>query len=77
MRVLLQQLLLGDKPNEELDNHVNKISIKPIEMLNKLLEKSEGGFLVGKHPSLADLQIFFEATNELFCGRNYKEYPHI
>ena len=51
---------------------------KPIlDVLETLLGKKEGGFLAGEHLTLADLQIFFEATDEELFKRNFDEYPKI
>jgi glutathione S-transferase len=56
---------------------VTKMSKTPLKNLETILSRSEGGFLTGKNPTIADLQIFFESTDEMFSGRTLDEYPSI
>ena len=39
--------------------------------------KNEGGFLLGTYPTIADLQIFFESTDEILMKRTFDDYPRI
>lgn len=48
-----------------------------LNVLEELLGRNEGGFLLGNNPTIADLQIFFESTDEILMKRNFDDYPLI
>ena len=47
-----------------------------LQVFDTLLGKKTGGFMCGEHLTLADLQCYFEITDEIVLGRkDFAEFP--
>ena len=70
--------MMTQKP---IDDEVMNFAIagtKPmLESLEVLLKNAGTHFLIGDSVSLADLQLFYEATDEGMFGRTFEAYPNI
>jgi glutathione S-transferase len=77
IRIKMMSFKAEHPPDEEVLAFVSEGRKPTLDILETLLGKYPGGFLVGEHPTIADLQIFFEATDEILQGRNFDEFPKI
>mmetsp|Transcript_37018 Transcript_37018/g.27361 ORF Transcript_37018/g.27361 Transcript_37018/m.27361 type:complete len:103 (+) Transcript_37018:311-619(+) len=68
----------GKEPEKDAIEFFNSRRDPALETLSTFLSKYPGQYLCGEHLSIADLQIFFELTDEFVNGReNFKAFPRV
>ena len=68
----------GEEVNEDILQYAIENVNQPLIFLEKRLTLPHGGaFLTGPNPTIADLQVFYECTDEEFWGGTLTQYPNI
>lgn len=77
IRATMVALRAGEAPDADSIAFLDNLRKPVLDALEGFLTKREGGFLTGANLTIADLQIFFEATDEIITGHNFDSYPHV